>query len=656
METLKKNLRLLMVIGIVAMMGLTACEEEEEKDEIMETEEETIVDIASSDDSYSTLVQALEKADLASTLKGDGPFTVFAPTNEAFESLLDDLGVGSLDDLSADQLEPILLYHVVSGNVMSTDLSNGYVPTLSPGADDTKASLLINTDDGVMLNGSSAVTAADIEADNGVIHEIDKVLMPPNVVDMAINNGDFSTLVDAVVKAELAETLSGEGPFTVFAPTNAAFEELLSDLGASSLDDLTKDDLIPILKYHVVSGNVLSSDLSSGRVTTLNGNDIAVDVSSSVMINGKSSVTAADIQGTNGVIHVIDKVLLPDDAPKNIVETASGDDQFSTLVEALTKADLASVLEGEGPYTVFAPTNDAFSDLLSELGVGSLDDLTAEQLEPILLYHVVSGNVMSTDLSNGYVPTLSPGADDTKASLLINTDDGVMLNGSSAVTAADIEADNGVIHEIDKVLMPPNVVDMAINNGDFSTLVDAVVKAELAETLSGEGPFTVFAPTNAAFEELLSDLGASSLDDLTKDDLIPILKYHVVSGNVLSSDLSSGRVTTLNGNDIAVDVSSSVMINGKSSVTAADIQGTNGVIHVIDKVLLPDDAPKNIVETASGDDQFSTLVEALTKADLASVLEGEGPYTVFAPTNDAFSDLLSELGVGSLDDLTAEQL
>lgn len=574
-----------MVIGLVAMMGLTACEEEEQG-EIMETEEETIVDVASSDDSYSILVEALEKADLASTLEGDGPFTVFAPTNEAFESLLEDLGASSLDDLSAEQLEPILLYHVVSSKVTSSDLSNGYVSTLSPGAGDTKASLLVNTDDGVMLNGSSEVIAADIEADNGVIHEIDKVLMPPTVVDMAINNNNFSTLVDAVLKAGLADTLSGEGEFTVFAPTNAAFEDLLSSLGASSLDDLTAEDLMPILKYHVVSGNVLSSDLSSGRVTTLNGKDIAVDVSSSVMINGKSNVTAADIQGTNGVIHVIDKVLLPDDAPKNIVETASSDEQFSTLVDALTKADLASVLEGEGPFTVFAPTNGAFGDLLSELGASSLDDLTAEQLEPILLYHVVSGKVMSGDLSNGYVNTLSPGPNSTNTSLMVNTDNGVTLNGNTSVTGADIETYNGVIHVIDKVLVPPTVVDIASNNSNFSTLVEAVVKAELDGTLSGEGPFTVFAPTNEAFDALFNDLGVSGISDLTKEDLTPILEYHVVSGNVRSEDLSSGSVETLNG-DIQVDVGDDVTINTDATVTAVDIQGTNGVVHVIDKVLIP---------------------------------------------------------------------
>ncbi len=586
MEKLGKKFKLFMVIGLIAMIGFTSCEDDETNDESPDPQGETIVDVASSVDSYSTLVQALEKADLASTLEGNGPFTVFAPTNEAFENLFEEIGASSLDDLSAEQLEPILLYHVVSGKVMSTDLSNGYVPTLSPGAADTKASLLVNIDNGVMLNGSSAVTSADIEADNGVIHEIDKVLMPPNVVDMAINNNNFSTLVDAVVKAELDGTLSGDGPFTVFAPTNAAFEDLLSDLGASSLDDLTKEDLLPILNYHVVNGNVLSSDLSSGNVTTIGGKDIAIDVGNTVTINGKSTVTSTDIQGTNGVIHVIDEVLLPADAPKNIVETAESNDQFSTLVDALVKADLVSVLEGEGPYTVFAPTNDAFGDLLSELGASSLDDLTKEELEPILLYHVVSGNVMSGDLSNGYVNTLNAGPNSTNTTLLVNTEEGVKLNGSTSVTAADIEATNGVVHEIDEVLLPPTVVDIAINNSNFSTLVEAVVKAELDGTLSGEGPFTVFAPTNAAFTELFNDLGITGISDLTKEDLVPILQYHVVSGNVRAEDLSTGSVATLNG-DIQVDVGDNVTINTEATVTSVDIQGTNGVVHVIDKVLLP---------------------------------------------------------------------
>mgnify|MGYP000081806315 CR=1 FL=1 len=586
MKKLEKKLRLFMVIGLIAMMGFTSCEEDDTNDANQELQGETIVDIASSEDSYSILVQALEKTDLASTLKGNGPYTVFAPTNEAFENLLEEMDASSLDDLSAEQLEPILLYHVVSGNLMSTDFSNGYVSTLSPGAADTKASLFVNIDNGVMLNGSSTVTSADIEADNGVIHEIDKVLMPPNVVDMAINNNNFSTLVDAVVKAELDGTLGGDGPFTVFAPTNAAFEVLLSELSASSLDDLTKEDLLPILNYHVVSGNVLSSDLSSGNVTTIGGKDIAIDVGNTVTINGKSTVISTDIQGTNGVIHVIDEVLMPADAPKNIVETAESNAQFSTLVDALIKAELVSVLEGEGPYTVFAPTNDAFGNLLSDLGANSLDDLSKEELEPILLYHVLSGKAISGNLSDGYVNTLNAGPNSNNTSLLVNTEEGVKLNGNTSVTAADIEATNGVVHEIDEVLLPPTVVDIAINNSNFSTLVDAVVKAELDGTLSGDGPFTVFAPTNEAFNQLFTDLNISGISDLTKADLVPILKYHVVQGNVRSEDLSTGSITTLNG-DIQVNVGDNVIINSEATVTSVDIQGMNGIVHVIDKVLVP---------------------------------------------------------------------
>jgi transforming growth factor-beta-induced protein len=588
MKTLEKKFRLLLVIGMIAMLGLTSCENDDDDNgnETPQMEEQTIVDVASSDDSYSTLVAALQKADLVSTLQGDGPFTVFAPTNEAFNNLLQELGASSLDDLTADQLEPILLYHVVSGRVMSTDLSNGYVKSLSPGPNNTQADILVNTDNGVSLNSSSGVTAADIEADNGVIHQIDEVLLPPTVVDIASSNSNFSTLVDAVVKADLAETLAGDGPFTIFAPTNQAFQDLLNELGASSLDDLSKEDLLPILNYHVVSGNVLSSDLSSGNVTTIGGKDIAIDVSGSVTINGSTNVTAVDIQGTNGVIHVIDEVLLPEDAPKNIVETAMADEQFSTLVDALSKADLVGALEGDGPFTVFAPTNQAFQNLLSDLGASSLDDVPVDQLESILLYHVVSGKVMSGDLSTGYVSTLSSGPNETNTSLLAEVDGGVTLNGSSSVTAADVEATNGVIHVIDEVLLPPNVVDIAINNSSFSILVDAVVKAELVETLSGEGPFTIFAPTNAAFEELFTQLGVSGISDLTKEDLTPILQYHVVSGNVRSGDLSSGTVSTLNG-DITVDIGDDVTINSDATVTLTDVQGTNGVVHVIDKVLVP---------------------------------------------------------------------
>ncbi|MEE4197383.1 MAG: fasciclin domain-containing protein [Bacteroidales bacterium] len=588
MKTIGKKFLSIAAIALLAGLMFTSCDKDDDDDvinDVIDDQLENIVEIAVADDNFSTLVAALSKADLVSTLEGNGPFTVFAPTNAAFNALLADLGVSSLDELTAEQLEPILLYHVVSGKVMSSALNNGYVSTLSPGADNTKASLLVNVNGGVSLNSTTNVTTADIEASNGVIHVVDEVLLPPTVVDIAVNNPDFSILVDAVVKAGLVETLNGNGPFTVFAPTNDAFEALFAELEITGIEDLTAEDLVPILQYHVVSGNVLSSDLSSGEVATLNGT-FSVDVGSSVTINGMSNVLLTDVQGTNGVVHVIDKVLLPEEEPQTIVDIASADDNFSSLVAALTKADLVSTLQGDGAFTVFAPTNDAFDALLSDLGVASLDDLTAEQLVPILLYHVVSGKVMSTDLTNGYVATLSSGPESTNVDLLVDLSDGVALNGNTNVTTANIDASNGVIHVIDKVLLPPTIVGIAINNPNFSILVEAVVKADLVETLSGDGPFTVFAPTNDAFEALFAELEITGIEDLTAEDLVPILQYHVVSGNVLSTDLSSGNVSTLNG-DITINVGSSVTINGDTNVILTDVQGSNGVVHVIDKVLLP---------------------------------------------------------------------
>ncbi len=270
---------------------------------------------------------------------------------------------------------------------------------------------------------------------------------------------------------------------------------------------------------------------------------------------------------------------------QSIVEIAAANSSFSILVEALTKADLVGALEGNGPFTVFAPTNEAFAALLEDLGVESLDDLSAEALKPILLYHVVSGKVLSSQLTDGYVATLSEGPQESSISLQVKTGE-VMLNNSARVTTADVSASNGVIHIIDKVLLPPTIVDLAINNPSFSILVQAVVKAELVETLSGAGSFTVFAPTDAAFQQLFADLGVDGIADLTKEQLTPILLYHVVSGNVMSGELSTGNVATLNG-DIAVNVGSAVTINGSTQVVLADVQGSNGVVHVIDKVLLP---------------------------------------------------------------------
>ena len=587
----KSRFNFLPVVLLALVIGFTSCDDDDDPAPMpeMEAEEEkTIVDVAAEAGSFNVLIQAAQKAGLADFLSTEKNITVFAPTDDAFAALLTDLGASSLDDLDAATLAAVLKYHVVGDLAYSNNLSSGAVATLNTDSpDETPLSLLVNVDGGVMVNNAT-VTTADVMASNGVIHVIDKVLLPPTVVDLATYSESFTSLVSAVVKADLAGALSGDGPFTVFAPTNDAFAALFAALGISDLDEVAVEDLTSILTYHVVGDNVMSTELSAGSVASISGEEFEVTIDGEVMINGTVKVVATDIQGTNGVIHVIDAVLVPEMQKSNtIADIAVANSEFSILVEALMKADLVgAVADSEAELTVFAPTNDAFVALLSELGATSLDDVPVGTLTDILLYHVIGSKAMSTDLASGYFPTLSTFSDNN-LSMYIEVGEGVTINGNTMVTAADIEADNGVIHVVDKVILPPSVVDIAIANENFSTLVSAVVKAGLVDALSGEGPFTVFAPTNAAFDALFAELGIAGIDDLTAEELTPILLYHVVSGNVLSTDLANGEVPTLKeGSSITVDLSSGVMIN-ESNVVAADVQGANGVIHVIDKVLLP---------------------------------------------------------------------
>lgn len=273
---------------------------------------------------------------------------------------------------------------------------------------------------------------------------------------------------------------------------------------------------------------------------------------------------------------------------KNIVQTASSDSRFTILTAALTKAGLTGALEGTGPFTVFAPTNDAFTALFAQLGINGIDDLTAGTLTPILLNHVISGKVMAADVATGYAATLNTSAPGNNAvKIFIEKTSGVKVDGSNVIIA-DVAASNGVIHAIDQVIMPANVVKHALNNSNFSILVQAVVKANLVDALNATGPYTIFAPTNDAFNALFASLKVDGINSLTAEQLTPILLYHVVSGNVVSSQVTSGMVPTLNGKDLTVLVNNTgVKLNGSTSVIATDVQGTNGVIHVIDSVLLP---------------------------------------------------------------------
>lgn len=269
-----------------------------------------------------------------------------------------------------------------------------------------------------------------------------------DIVDTAVSAGSFKTLAAALGAADLVGALKGEGPFTVLAPTDAAFKKLPAGTVETLLKPENKDKLIAILTYHVIPGKVASKDVAKLKgAKTLNGQRVDIQTKGGKVNIDGATVEAVDINCSNGIIHVIDNVILPSD--KNIVVTASESETFKTLIAAAKAAGLAGALSGKGPLTVFAPTDDAFAKLPEGTVATLLKPENKDKLAAILKYHVVPGRVYSEDaLAAGKAKTLQGG------SVLIKVQDGVAKVNKAKLLATDIDASNGVIHVIDTVIMP----------------------------------------------------------------------------------------------------------------------------------------------------------------------------------------------------------
>ncbi|MEX0995803.1 MAG: fasciclin domain-containing protein [Flavobacteriaceae bacterium] len=503
------------------------------------------------------------------------------------------------------------------------------------------------------------------------------------ISDFVASNEDYSSLAAALDAAGLTATLAGQGEFTVFAPNNAAFSAFLSDNGFASLDDVPVDALREILLNHVVDGINLSSDLTTGYITSLGTGasstenlSLFINTASGVEINGVSEVTQADIAVDNGVIHAVDAVIgIP-----NITTQALANPQFSVLVDALIAAsdsntNYVDLLSGTAasPFTVFAPTNDSFTALLAALGLSSLNDIPQDLLQIVLNYHVIAGaNVRAEDLVNGGTATTFQGEnltfDLTGGAKIIDA-----TGAPSNIIVTNVQTGNGVVHALDKVLLPqaaidivdPTITGLAMMTPELSILAEALQITGLDAALDDRNAeFTVFAPTNAAFNTFL---GGTSINDVPVDVLTQVILNHALTGIFLSTDLTTSYTTTLATSDgtdnnlsLYINTDSGVTLNGISDVATADIPAANGVVHVVDAVI---DLP-TVVTFAVADPTFSNLVAALTRPDqpdFVSVLTtpngtSPAPFTVFAPTNQAFADLLVELGVSSLGDIDGPTL
>ncbi len=547
-----------------------------------------ILETAVANGNFTTLVATLQATGLDTALSDDSVnYTVFAPTDAAF-AMIDP---ATIDILLAntDVLSNILLQHVVDAEVNSVtaySLNGASAATLS-GAN---IPVLINSETDSLTFGGATIITKDIYTSNGIIHVIDTIVIADveipdplgSVVDVAVENGNFTTLVAALQATGLSSVLdNSDETFTVFAPTDAAFDLLGQDTIADLLADT--DTLSDILLNHVIIGSEILQDAAvtiaqsgSNKVTMANEKSVALSLSENTLYVNKSAVSLADVMGDNGVIHVLDQVILPPTAKGNptqsVVDIATSNSAFSTLVTALSAADLVSTLSDEtATFTVFAPTNDAFSKIDSDVLSNLLDDSAA--LNDILLKHVVSG-------------------------VEIDSVTAFSANGSAV---ASIGGDN----------LNVNLVNFAStsNNESDEVAYDAVAQRLVGGNNSEKPGFTVY-----VFDDDLGSSGSncegtcsSTWSPVTVSDgdvtNIPGLNLvtrlddtHQVTykGRPLyfyANDIEPGDVfgKAVNSKWWSVDQEQvSLQIQG-SNVTTFDIYATNGVIHVIDTVITSGD-------------------------------------------------------------------
>jgi len=416
---------------------------------------QTAFEIIQNSPNHNTLEAAVLAAGLDGALNTLDPITVFAPTDDAFNALPAGTVAALLNDIPA--LTDILLYHVINGAVLSTDLTDGQIATTLNGSDIT-----VTINNGVFINGTSQVIVADVAASNGVVHVVNEVLSPAapqqfTIWDVIQNSPDHTTLEAVVGLAGLDGALDSPGAFTVFAPTDAAFALVPQPI----IDALIADPsgiLTFILTYHVVPSVALFTDLADGQViTTLSGVDVNVSiVTGSVFIN-HAQVIVADIVTDNGVVHVIDAVIAPGIIANNVWEIIQGSPVHTILETGVAAAGLDGTLQNDYFFTVFAPTDAAFG----ALPAGTIESLIANPtaLTNVLLYHAVGSEVPANSLVDGQNIEMLQG-DNTTITLGMG---GAMINNANIV-AADLNAWNGIIHVIDAVLLPPASINDILNS------------------------------------------------------------------------------------------------------------------------------------------------------------------------------------------------
>uniref|UniRef100_A0A4W3KF88 Periostin, osteoblast specific factor b n=1 Tax=Callorhinchus milii TaxID=7868 RepID=A0A4W3KF88_CALMI len=520
----------------------------------------------------TTTQEYSDRSNLRKEIEGIGSFTFFAPSNEAW-TILDSVSYLNWQFNVNIELLNALHYHMVNKRLMTKDLKNGL--TLQSMHDDQ--TLLINHySNGVVTVNCARILLANQIATNGVVHMIDRVITAVGytIEDFIENDEELLSLRAATTASGVLAKLGKKGHYTLFAPTNAAFDKLPQDVLQRILSDPVA--LKALLNYHILESVQCSEAIMSGSAyTTLEGSNIEIGCDGdSLTINGKKMVNRKDIVTTNGVIHLIDEVLIPD-AAMQVLELTS--DKQSTFYDLVKETGLSEALRADGEYTLLAPMNDAFTE--------SIMALDQRMLKVILQNHVLKPKVALSELFNEQkLQTL--GGNYLRVFVYRTA---VCIENSCLIRGSK-EGRNGIIHTIRKVVDPAKKSMLEILRADprFTIFLSLMESADLLDLLIAEGSWTLFVPTDDVFESISPD----EMEQLksNKNALRHILMYHLLKGVFIGGGIEYGVTNILKsyqGSRVMVKlVNETLLVNGLKS-KESDIMANNGVIHVVNSLLYP---------------------------------------------------------------------
>ncbi len=606
-----KKINLLFILSFVSLTLLIGCSEDDTSNGETPDNAETIADFVASNAEFSLLNEAIIRVGLNTSLDGTDNYTLFALNNTAFQDYLTAEEYSSVSQMPIEVLNSLMLNHLAAGNVPTSDLQ-GYRNSFSE-VEDNKLTLFTTNSNGVLINGNASISTPNITRSNGVIHVLNQTIDFLNVTDMSQTSTDFTLFAELLEAASddnvnyTALLSSEEFTYTIFAPSNQAFQDLFAFMGVSGISEIPQKVLGDILDHHIVTGdNFQDGDFVQDQIlTTRSGEDITVSLENGISFSDATStptgIVTPNIQTTNGVMHNVDRVLWSQRVLETIDPTITRwievDTDFSILETALEVTGLDVVLDDrETEYTILAPNNAAF---LTYLDGEDVDDVPVDILTNLLLNHILTGNVASGDLSTGYITTQATyNETDNNIGMYVDTSSGVQFNGTASVSQADVSVSNGRIHVVDGVLTLPTLATFANADTNLSSLLTALTRDDQPDYIStlntemdsGDTPYTFWAPGNGAFDDLLVELGLNDISEINSVTLTGALNTHIVAlQNLRAEDLESGPLATL-GDEITVDAVTGTLtdLNDRTAtIITTNIQAANGVMHSIDKVLLP---------------------------------------------------------------------